>query len=170
MINKAKLSYQFVVILIIFIVSYFFYAFIGLNKVVSLTLVGILVACCYFLLHIRISLVFKICIISLVCLVALFIPYFIFKKNIVEKFEGIWQTDTMDGFSINMSIHKDTAYLSQSNIKEVVPFKMEITDHKFSIVNNDRRKKLHWEYCFLKNGAILILYNVNDSLRLYKSN
>jgi hypothetical protein len=67
-----------------------------------------------------------------------------------------------------MQIKNDTAYLSQSNIEEVVPYKMEITDHEFLISNRDRGKRLQWEYYFLDQGTILILYNVSDSLRLYK--
>jgi hypothetical protein len=85
-----------------------------------------------------------------------------------NKFSGTWQTDNTGGFSINMQIKNDTAYLSQSNIEEVVPYKMEITDHEFLISNRDRGKRLQWEYYFLDQGTILILYNVSDSLRLYK--
>jgi hypothetical protein len=172
MVHKAKTSNQFILVLIIFIGSYFFYDFIGLSKIIALPLVGILVACCYFLLQRRMRFVFKICILILLSLGTYLIPYFILKKNVVEKFEnkfaGTWQTDTTGGFSINMQILRDTAYLSQSNIEDVVPYKMEITDHKFSIANKDRGKRLQWEYYFLDQGTILILYNVSDSLRLYK--
>jgi len=171
MIHKAKTSQQ-IIIVIIFIVSYFFYDFIGLSKMIALPLVGIFVACCYFLLHKRMRFVFKICIIILLSLGAYLIPYFILKKNVVDKFEnkfsGTWQTDNTGGFSINMQIKNDTAYLSQSNIEEVVPYKMEITDHEFLISNRNRGKRLQWEYYFLDQGTILILYNVSDSLRLYK--
>jgi hypothetical protein len=45
---------------------------------------------------------------------------------------------------------------------------MEITDHEFLISNKDRGKKLQWEYYFLDQGTILILYDVSGSLRLYK--
>jgi len=172
MIHKTKTSHEFTVVLIIFIVSYFFYDFIGLSKIIALPLVGILVACCYFLLHKRIRFVFKICILILLFLGAYLIPYFILKKNVVGKFEskfaGSWQTDTTGGFSINMQIQNDTAYLSQSNIEEVVPYKMEITDHEFLISNKDKGKRLQWEYYFLDQDSILILYNIRDSLRLYK--
>jgi hypothetical protein len=65
MIYKAKASHQFIAVLIIFIVSYFFYDFIGLSKIIALPLVAILVACCYFLLHKRMRFVFKICILIL---------------------------------------------------------------------------------------------------------
>lgn len=166
--QQTKLSYQSVLVIIIFTASYFFYDFIGLNKIVALMLVGILVASCYFILQRSMHFISKIGILILLFSSALLIPYIIIDKNKSKKFEGIWQTDATDGFSIDIRIHGDTAYLSQSNITDVVPYKMEVTEHKFSISNKERGKELDWEYYFENKGNTLILFNVKDSLKLTK--
>lgn len=166
--HQTKLSYQSVLVIIIFTAPYFFYDFIGLNKIAALLIVGILVAFCYFILQRSMHFFSKVGILILLFSSALLIPYIIIDKNGSKKFEGIWQTDATDGFSINIRIHGDSAYLSQSNITDTVPYKMDLTEHKFSISNKERGKELEWEYYFENKGNTLILFNVKDSLKLTK--
>ena len=168
MIYQTKLSSQLVLVIIIFVAFYFFYDFIELNKIVALLLVGILVAVGYFVLQRSMHLYSKIGILILLFSSAFLIPYIIIDQNKSKKFEGIWQTDSTDGFSIEILIHDDSVYLSQSNIIGAVPYKMEVTEHKFSISNKVRGKVLEWEYYFENKGNTLVLFNVKDSLELTK--
>ena len=164
--HQTRLSYQSILLIIIFIASYFFYDFIELNKIVALLLVGMLVAVGYFILQRSMPFYSKIGVLILLFSSAFLIPFLIVNQNKLKKFKGIWQTDATDGFSIEIRIHEDSVYLSQSNITGAVPYKMKVTEHKFSISNKVRGKELEWEYYFENKGNTLVLFNVKDSLKL----
>lgn len=163
-------STQLIFVVIIFVTSYFFFDFIGLDKNIAIILIGILIGSCYYIRNRQISFTVKFTVLILFSFLAFLIPFFILRENNAQKIKGTWQTDSTEGFSIKIRIFNDSAFLSQSNTKDAVPYEMKIENHQFSISNKQKGKEFNWYYYLSESGNSLILINAKDSLKFYKIN
>jgi hypothetical protein len=82
---------------------------------------------------------------------------------------GSWATDNTDGYSIRLKVVKDSAYLSQSNLSESKAYKLSTINDTVILNNESLGREYRWNFSFVNQERVLLLYSSKDSLIFTKA-
>lgn len=172
--SSKKTSGKLIIVLVAFIVFFSYLKYFDIKGALLYAAVGIYSSViCYSLFADQTNRFLRIFISLLVIVGGFSIPK-IFPKgewaaNDEQKISppelfGNWVTDTTGGYSIKLSIHKDSAYLSQSNLDVLKGYELKVNDNFMELTNHATDQFYSWEYELLKNQQVLKLLRNTDSL------
>ena len=168
--EKKSINFNYIVLLSLFILCYFYLDYSGIEKLVSLLLLGITLSIAAFILYSKkITVLVKAVLLVILVLLIYFLPAILLEKKKSntnnQKVVGGWVTDTTGGFSIKFEIEKDSAYLSQSNLEIVRDFKIVITNDTLILENEELKTEYVWAFQLSSDYSELLLFNKRDSLK-----
>jgi len=170
--NRKISLIPFIILITLFIGFYFYFDYLQIEKIIAIPIIGVFTALVfYFLLRLNKTYI-KAGVIFLLSATLILVSFLLKKDNskrrVTNELLGDWQSDTIGGFSINVNIQNDSAYLSQSNLDIIKPYAISIKQDSLLMSNSDLQKKYSWKFSLKNKGTMLYLFNENDSLILQK--
>jgi hypothetical protein len=172
--NWKKIDLNFLLLLVLFIASYFYYDYISLNKVIAIIFIGIFLALgSYVLYGLSFRLWSKLILLAFIAFIFYALPNFFTGETsrvpVDSRFLGSWATDNTDGYSIRLKVVKDSAYLSQSNLSESKAYKLSTINDTVILNNESLGREYRWNFSFVNQERVLLLYSSKDSLIFTKA-
>ncbi|WP_343704739.1 hypothetical protein [Chitinophaga sp.] len=171
---KKKQSLSTITLVILFLISYFYLDYIGVEILVKILASGFFVGLCTYILYgLKASKGLRIAVLFLV-IVTMGVFFWCVAKDAVKereriidkRFLGEWETDTIGGYAIYLRVQADSAYLSQSNMTLSRSYRLVISHDTITLVNERIARVFRWNFRVLDSENKLQLTDGQDTLLL----